>query len=350
MRSVSIADHTTCGATGLFDLLSGVENHWPEWRGPNHDGVALTEVPTEWSDTANIAWRVPIAGRGYSSPVIWGDKLFLTSAIAAEQPAAPAADEQPGRRRGSSGGVGSGVEHKFVVLCLDRKTGKTLWERVATTSKPHEGYHGRYGSFASNSPVTDGKYLYAFFGSRGLYTYDLEGKLIWKKEFSPMRMRLGFGEGVAPVVDGDKLFLKFDQEEKSHLVTLDRRTGKELWRVDRDEVSSWSQPLVVVHEGKKQLIVSASAKIRSYEPETGKIIWEAGVLERNVIPAPVIQNGIVYLMSGHRIRSCLRFVSDGRAILPGPMPSCGAQTGDCPTPQLRCCRTKSYTSSRTAAC
>jgi outer membrane protein assembly factor BamB len=196
--------------------------------------------------------------------------------------------------------MGAGREHKFVVMCLDRKTGKTIWERVATTATPHEGYHGRYGSFASNTPATDGKYLFAFFGSRGLYTYDLDGKLIWKKDFPPMRMRLQFGEGVAPVVDGNTLYLKFDQQQGSHFIALDKLTGKELWRVERNEESSWSEPLVVTHNGKKQVIVSASNKVQSYEPSTGKIIWEASGLGSNVIPAPVTTAGIVYVMSGHR--------------------------------------------------
>jgi outer membrane protein assembly factor BamB len=155
----------------------------------------------------------------------------------------------------------AGREHKFVVLCLNRQTGKVLWERAATTAMPHEGYHGRYGSFASNSPVTDGKYLYAFFGSRGLYTYDLEGKLVWKKDFPPMGMRLQFGEGSATVLAGGALFLKFDQQQGSYLVALDSRSGKELWRVERDEDSSWSAPLMVEHGGRKEVVVSATKKV-----------------------------------------------------------------------------------------
>ena len=292
-----------------FALLTA-QNDWPQWRGLSNDGMARGDAPHEWSDTKNIAWRAAIPGKGNSSPVIWGDKIFLTTAVptgaaataAAPTPAPTPASAPQGRRqgRGPGGGANAGLEHKFVVMCLDRRTGKVLWERVARVATPHEGYHHQYGSFASNTPVTDGKYVYAFFGSRGIYCYDLNGKLIWEKAFQPMRMRLGFGEGVATVLDGNSLFLKFDQEQGSHLLALDKQTGKELWRVAREEGGSWSPPLIITHNGKKQMIVSASNKVRSYDPATGKLIWECAGLGSNVIPAPVIHSGVVYVMSGHR--------------------------------------------------
>ena len=278
--------------------LFAMDDDWPQWRGPNYDGMACGDAPLEWNDTKNIAWRVPIPGRGFSSPVILGEKIFLTTAVPTDGAAVPAESQQP--TSGPGGGAGAGLEHKFVVLCLNRLTGKVLWERVAKVAKPHEGYHRQYGSFASNSPVTDGLHLYAFFGSRGMYCYDLNGKLVWEREFPPMRMRLQFGEGVAPVVDSDHLYLKFDQEEGSYMVALDKRTGQEIWRVARDEVSSWSPPLVITHNGRKQVVVSASTRVRSYDPATGKLIWECAGLGSNAIPAPVIADGVVYVMSGHR--------------------------------------------------
>jgi len=290
-------------------LLLGValftaQDDWPQWRGLNNDGMARGDAPHEWSDTKNVAWRVGIPGRGNSSPVIWGDKLFLTTAVPTEDAPAAAtttATPEPRRQgRGPGGGANAGREHKFVVMCLDRRNGKVLWERVAKVATTHEGHHHQYGSFASNTPVTDGKNVYAFFGSRGIYCYDLSGKLVWEKAFQPMRMRLGFGEGVAAVLDGNSLYLKFDQEQGSFLVALDKQTGKEIWRVSRDEGSSWSPPLIVTHKGRKQMVVSASTKVRSYDPATGKLIWECAGLGSNVIPAPVINGGVVYVMSGHR--------------------------------------------------
>lgn len=275
--------------------LFGAADDWHHWRGPNRDGMARGDAPLEWSDSSKVAWRVDVPGRGHSSPVAWGDKLFLTTGVATE--AASRTAQEGGR---GAGGAAAGQEHKLVVLCLDRKTGKTLWERVATTVKPHEGYHARYGSFASNTPATDGKRLYAFFGSRGLYTYDLDGKLLWSKQFPPMRMRLAFGEGVAPTVDDKNIYLKFDHEDGSYLAVLNKENGDERWRVQRDEMSSWSEPLVVTHDGKKQLVVSATNRVRSYDPETGKLIWEAGGLGANVIPSPVKTDNMVIVMSGFR--------------------------------------------------
>jgi outer membrane protein assembly factor BamB len=283
--------------------------HWPQWRGPFFTGVARTAAPVEFSDTKNIKWKIPIQGRGFSTPVIWGDRIFMTNAVATGKSAQPAPQPEQtqnpgaGRRqgRGPGGGAGAGDEHKFVVMCLDRKTGKTLWERVATVATPHEGYHQQYGSFASNAPLTDGRYLYASFGSRGIYCYDLNGKLIWQKDPGvQMRIRLQFGEGAAPALYGNLLIHPFDHESGSFVVAFDKRTGKEVWRENRDEMSAWSTPLIADVNGKKQVVISATKKVRAYNPEDGKVIWECAGLGSNVIPHPAQHNDSVLVMSGHR--------------------------------------------------
>lgn len=298
--------------------------HWPQWRGPSFNGMARGDAPTTWSDTKNIKWKTEIPGRGHSTPVIWGDRIFLTTAIKVNKPAASPASTgnrnhlQGGTQSGTPqevdrlpGGQGNGqsaqrrqadelVEHRFDVIALDRKSGKILWQRTATTATPHEGFHRRYGSFASNSPVTDGKYVYASFGSRGIYAYDFNGKLIWKKDPGvQMKMRLAFGEGAAPLLVDNRLFLVFDHEAGSFILALDKQTGKELWRADRDEPSSWSTPLAVNYNGRTEIVVSATKKVRSYDPATGKVIWESSGLGPNPIPVPVSENGLVYVMSGY---------------------------------------------------
>jgi len=280
--------------------------HWPEWRGPFLNGMARGDAPVTWSDTKNIKWKADIPGRGHSTPIIWGDKIFLTTAIPTGEKPQPAPSEdqadQGGRRRGGpGGGAGAQIEHRFEVMCLDKRTGKVIWQKTARVAKPHEGYHRAYGSFASGSPITDGKYVYVTFGSRGIYCYDMNGKLIWQKDPGvQLQMRLQFGEGVAPALDGDRLFHTFDHEAGSFIVALDKRTGKELWQAAREERSSWSTPLVIEHAGRRQVIVAATAKVRSYDVQTGKVIWECAGLGSNVIPAPIYHNGVVYVMSGHR--------------------------------------------------
>ncbi len=272
---------------------------WPQWRGPNWDGVARGDAPLRWSDAEHIKWKAEVPGRGHSSPVVWGDKIFLTTAV--QTGPAPEPPAGGGRGRGF-GSRGPQPEHKLMVMCFDRKTGKVLWERVATTAIPHEGYHPQYGSFASNSPVTDGKHVIAFFGSRGVYCYDLDGKEIWKKDFGiQLRMFNTFGEGSWPALEGNTLLLLFDHEGDSFLVALDKSTGKELWRTPRtDGNTNWSGPVVITYEGKKQVIVSASKKVHAYDFETGKPIWEVAGLGQNTIPAPVTDGSILIAMSGFR--------------------------------------------------
>lgn len=275
------------------------EGDWYYWRGPAADGMAVGDAPIHWSDTKSVRWKTEIPGRGSSSPVIWGDRIFVTTAIKTGEDAKPAASTPGGKPQLTT--PGPQAEHRFDILCLDRKTGKILWQRTAITAVPHAGYHPTYGSLASNSPVTDGKNVYAFFGSRGMYCYDVNGKLVWKKDFGvQMRMRMAFGEGMAPVIHGNRLILIFDHEGDSFMVVLEKNTGKEIWRVNRDEKSNWAAPLVVDYRGQRQIVVSAVNKVRSYDFETGKVIWECAGLGSNTIPQPVRQDDLIFAMSGHQ--------------------------------------------------
>jgi outer membrane protein assembly factor BamB len=295
------------------------------WRGggaPPTDGMARGDAPLKWSATENVAWKVEVPGKGNSSPVIWGDQIFVTTAIpkvavqqeAAPPPPPPGPPPDGGFKKGGGGfkkgkkGPGGGmprgpapVEHDFALMSYDRRDGKLLWKQVATTATPHESHHPRYGSFASNSPVTDGKRVYASFGSRGVYCYDLKGKLVWKREAAvQMRMRGAFGEGTPTVLEDDTLLLHYDHESEGVMVALDKGTGKEKWRVERKEISNWSPPFVVSHQGRKQVVTAAPNKVRSYDFKTGKLIWECAGLGANTIPAPVHIDGIVIVMSGFR--------------------------------------------------
>jgi outer membrane protein assembly factor BamB len=291
---------------GLVGLLSFAATSvpdttgWKHWRGPFETGMAVGDAPLRWSDAENVAWKVAIPGRGHSTPVIVGDRLFLTTAVPTGRGVAPSG----GRQRGGGGGGGAdaGLEHSFEVLAIDRATGRTVWQRTATVATPHEGYHRTYGSFASNSPTTDGTRLYAFFGSRGLYTYSLDGELLWKKDFGiRLRMDGAFGEGTAPTLHGDRLILHFDNRDLGFLVTLDAATGREIWRVPRTEPYNWAAPFVATHNGRKQIIVNGLTT-RGYDFETGRVIWQADGLGENSVPQPVQHNDLVFAMSGHTVR------------------------------------------------
>ncbi|MEE8129200.1 MAG: PQQ-binding-like beta-propeller repeat protein [Vicinamibacterales bacterium] len=286
---------------------------WPSWRGPANDGMARGDAPVTWDENTDVKWKVDLPGRGQSSPVVWGNQIFVTTAIQiGPQPA-----RSGGRRRSPHGDTGPQAAHRFVILSIDRTTGEVLWERTATEATPQEGFHPQYGSFASNSPVTDGEHVFAYFGSRGLYCYDLDGQLIWQKDLGPMRRFLQFGEGTPLVLHDDRLIVKADHEGDSFIVALDKATGAELWRTARDEVTSWSPPLVVEHDGLRQVIVAATGKVRSYDYDTGAVIWEVRGLGRNQIPAPVHQDDLVFVMSGFIAPNLMAIRLGGQGDLTG---------------------------------
>jgi outer membrane protein assembly factor BamB len=272
---------------------------WPHWRGPAHTGVAETAVPLTWSDAQNLRWKIEVPGRGFSTPVVAGDRLFLTTAIpTGKRTAVPEAGRGG---RGAGGGTGAGEEHRLEVIAVDRATGKVAWRRTAATVTPHEGYHRLYGSFASNAPATDGERVYAFFGSHGLYAYDVDGNLVWQADPGiRMNMRLAFGEGSGVVLDTGRIYLQYDHQGEGAIVALRAADGQEQWRAPRDDTSSWSTPLVVEHAGRKQLVVTADTKVRAYDVDTGKVVWEVAGLGMNPIPQPVQFRDTVIVMTGFR--------------------------------------------------
>jgi len=270
---------------------------WLQWRGPFNTGVAVGDAPLRWTDSTNIKWKTAIPGKGHSTPLIVGNRLFVTTAV----PTGRSSPVPAGRSR-AGGGADAGLEHRFEVIAVDRDTGKIAWQRTALVATPHEGYHRTYGSFASNSPATDGKRLFAFFGSRGLYAFDLNGTPLWQKDFQVrMRMDQAFGEGTAVTFYDSRLLLHFDHLDRGFLVMLEPETGREVWRVARTERFNWAAPFVAVHNGRRQIIVNGLT-VRAYEFETGKLIWEADGLGENSIPQPVQHGDLIYAISGHTVR------------------------------------------------
>lgn len=320
----------------FLSLQSGVAagTDWPQWRGPQANGIAPAgKPPVTWSETENVKWKVKLTGTGAGTPIIVGNQIFLQSALAtgkkiettnaepkkearvfapqvfgqAQNPGeAPAGDGQRRRRPGGGGGGGFGGRgekpaevHQFLLTSLDRATGRTQWQKVVREEVPHEGHHRDHG-FASHSPISDGQHVYSWLGSRGLHCYTLKGEKKWEKDFGKIRSANTFGEGNSPALHGNTLVVNWDHEGEDFIAALDKTTGKELWRQPRDEKTTWTTPYIVEHEGKAQVIVCASQRIRSYDLATGKQVWECGGLFANVIPTPVSGFGMVYAMSGFR--------------------------------------------------
>lgn len=394
------------GLAGLAWSLAGTvtAENWPTWRGPAANGVAPGgNPPTEFSESKNVQWKTKVPGSGSSTPVIWGDQVFIMTAektgkkVAAaaggesrereqgtERRQRPDGERPEGRGRGEQGsrggdrprpdgdrgsrggerprpdggsfnreefikrfdkdgdgelndaerdamrdelrqqfsggrggersprsgrssrgrgGFGGGSkpteEYRYVLMSLDRNTGKENWRRVAATQVPHEGHHRDHG-YASGSPVTDGEHIIVSFGSRGLYCYDMKGKLQWKKDFGDMRMRNSFGEGTSPALHGDTVVLLWDHEGDSALYALDKKTGKLKWKTDRNEASGWCTPVVTIHDGVTQVIVNGTQAVRSYQLSDGKLLWQCSGQTSNAIPSVVVDENFAYAMSGFR--------------------------------------------------
>jgi outer membrane protein assembly factor BamB len=279
---------------------------WGQWRGPLGTGFAPNaQPPVEWSEIKNICWKTELPGKGHSTPIVWGDRIFMTTAIPFGEPVKPRFV-----RPGAHDNFDSTKNHEFVALAVDRKTGKILWQMTLHKTVPHEAGHIS-ASLASASPVTDGERIFAFFGSYGLYCLDTNGKLLWKKDLGEMHSKHGHGEGSSPALHGDTLIINWDDEEKSFVVALDKRTGKERWRKERAEDTSWATPIVVEHKNKTQVIVPGTKRVRGYDLVSGDLIWECGGLSSNIVASPVAANGIVYTGSSYDTRAMLAIKLDG---------------------------------------
>ena len=292
--------------------------YWPQWRGPLGTGEApKAKPPVEWSETKNVRWKIQIPGVGKSTPVVWEDLVILTSAVPTGKDVPPPATPAPAPG-GRPAQVSPESAFEFVVLAYGRSDGKLRWQRTVKQEKPHEGLH-KDGTYASGSALTDGKRIYAFFGSRGLYALDMKGRVLWQKDLGHMQTRNAFGEGASPALHRDTLVVTWDHEGADFIVALSAVDGKEKWRKQRDEPTTWATPLIVEHGGRAQAVVGGTNKLLSYDVETGDLVWQAAGLTMNVIPSPVAADGVVYAMSGFR-GNALRAIrlADAKGEIAGP--------------------------------
>lgn len=292
------------------------DGQWPHWRGPLATGAAPHgDPPTTWDEKTNVKWKVAIPGRGSSTPIVWGDCVFVAAAVDTGR-VAKAEDLPRANPKLEKKTKAPNTYHQFLLICLDRASGKERWHRTCAERIPHEGHHPTH-SYAAGSPTTDGKHVWVSFGSFGVFCYDFAGKLQWERDFGLMSTRLGWGEASTPVIHRDSLILNWDQEVGSKLIVLDALTGKTRWQVEREEPTTWHTPLVVAHKGTTQVITNGTNKMRGYDLATGKVLWQCGGGTLNAIPSPVAADGVAYVMSGYK----------GSAAVAVPLDACGDLTG-----------------------
>jgi len=243
----------------LFCGSSLAAENWPQFRGVDARGVSTnTNLPDRWSATENVEWKVEIPGRGWSSPVVWGERVFVTTVINRGETEAP----KKGLYLGGNRPEIPTTEHVWKVLCLDLATGKTLWNKTVHQGRPQTPIHVK-NSYASETPATDGERVYACFGGVGIFAFDFDGKEVWKHPLEPRRTRAGWGTAASPVLHGGRLYYQCDNDEQSYLLALDKETGKEVWRTSRDKMSNWSPPFVWEHAQRTEIVTAGSSAVRS---------------------------------------------------------------------------------------
>lgn len=275
------------------------DKQWAQWRGPLGTGESPSaKPPTQWSENQNLRWKTELPGLGHSTPVVWDQTVFVTTAIPFGPKFGPIADNAPGSHDNHK----VSQKFKFVAIAINRADGKIKWQTLLHEAIPHEGAHVS-GSLASASPVTDGEHLFAYFGTYGVYCLDFDGNVVWKKSLGKMNTKHAHGEGASPALFEEKLIINWDHEAKSFIVALNKNSGDEIWRVNRQEVTSWSSPIVYLHDGRAQVIVAGTSAVRAYDLESGKVIWECSGLSNNIVATPIAHDGVVYVGSSYEIKS-----------------------------------------------
>ena len=293
----------------LLAIVSASADNWPQWRGPGSNGISTEKsLPLEWSPEKNVVWKTPIPGRGRSSPVVWGDRIFLTTDVEAgkaegNQPPKHVLSGTPFRHPDS---LGADVRHGLTLLCLDRKTGEVLWQQAAYDCVVFDERH-KAGSYAAPTPVTDGRAVYAYFGAEGFYAYDMQGKFLWK--YDPGKIQtIGMGPGTSPLLAGELLILQCDSsDQKSKMVALNGKNGELVWKTERTTDMTWSTPMLVGDE----VITTANELVISYDPKTGRERWRGPGVKGNAVPSPVSGNGIVVVSAGYPDKYAWAFKAGG---------------------------------------
>ncbi len=271
------------------------DGNWPTFRGAEALSTAADDprLPMTWSQTENVVWVRDVAGLGWSSPIVWGNTVFLTSVVSEGEVEEP----KKGLYYGGNRMEPSKDIHRWVVLAIDRDSGKTMWETQVHQGAPETNRHLK-NTYASETPVTDGERVYAYFGNQGIYALSMDGDVIWSKELDKATTRYGWGTAASPVLHDGRLFVVNDNDEQSYLLALDAATGEELWRKDREEGSNWSTPYVWENELRTELVTTGTDQVRSYDLD-GKLLWHLEGMSSITITQPFSIHGLLYISSGY---------------------------------------------------
>jgi outer membrane protein assembly factor BamB len=302
-------------ASAVLTTASVRAENWPQWRGPGGQGVSSERtLPVEWAPDRNIAWKTELPGSGVSSPIVWGDRIFVTAVIEGETvPGAKAvAHTVEGKEWIHPASVAADKRHTFKLLALEARTGRILWAETPYEGTVYDARHSR-SSFAGPTPVTDGATVYAYFGPEGLYAYDFNGRLVWKvvEQFPT----LGLGTGTSPVLFENLVIIQRDEDngDNSHIVAYDKKTGKEVWRTKRKVEISWGTPVIIEAAGRQELVAIGNEATIAYDPATGKELWRTKGVESNAIHTPLVGDGVVIVTAGYPAKKVV-------AIRPGVIP------------------------------
>jgi len=277
-------------------VAAAADGNWPQFRGPLALGTtAQAGLPDTWSATTNVKWSQAIPGRGWSSPIVWDKRIFLTTVTNDEE--LKDKDRKRGLYLGGNRDEAPTTPHQWRVLCLNLDDGQPLWEQVAHRGVPPESSHQK-NSYASETPVTDGERVYVYFGNLGVFCYSVGGDLLWSRTLDPHKTAAGWGTGSSPALHQGRLYILNDNEDQSYLLALDAKTGAEIWRTARPEKSCWSTPYIWQHDARTEIVVSGSGAVRSYDLD-GKMLWELGDMSGNAIPTPMAGPNLLYVSSGY---------------------------------------------------
>lgn len=327
---------------------------WPQFRGPLGDGVSHAAAPDTWSPEAGVAWRASLGGLGWSQPVVWGDRIYVTTAETENQPKPTPGVYAPGESAGFTalfrGGNPFGFNrneppesvYRWKLVALDASTGEPAWERTIREARPRAGVHAN-NSFASETPAIDGERIVVPLGANGLYCYRLDGELLWERDFEAPAMQFGWGTGSSPILHGELVYLQCDNDEQSFLVALDKPTGKDVWRVERDERSNWSTPYLWTNRLRTELVVGGGAKLQSFDPASGALLWETDASGRCSV-TPIGDQERLYFDSADRLTGINGVVIAVRAGAQGAFALSDSSGDESPvawTRSIRSCRISS---------